>query len=152
MRKLLIYGALLVAALLVPTQTTALGKLKPVETVGIYQEDGEFVIETDTKDIGRGMSVSEAIRNLEETTSGTIYLDTADYLLVMDGGEPFVQYVAGYLKDSVRICRASKDVKIEEAASYLSVHTPNVELKEYQSGTALQMLRRDQERLFLEEK
>lgn len=151
MRKLLVYGILLAAAVMVPSRTTELGKLKPVETLAIYQENGQVVVETDTGDIGRGVTVSKAIENLKETTAGIIYLDTADYLVIMQGGEPFVKYLTSNLKDSVRICRGDKGIDIGKTASYLSIHRPSVEIKDYREGVALDNLRQDHGRLLLVE-
>ena len=151
MKKLVIYGILLTAAVMVPSRTTELGKLKPVETLAIYQENGQVVLETDTGDIGRGGTVVKAIENLKETTAGIVYLDTADYLVIKHGGEPFVKYLASYLKDSVRICHGDKGIDIEKTAPYLSVHTPAVEIKDYHEGMALENLRLDHGRLLLEE-
>lgn len=151
MKKLIIYGILLAAAVMVPTRTTELGKLMPVETLAIYQENGQVVVETDTGDIGRGVTVSKAIENLKETTAGIIYLDTADYLVIMHGGEPFVKYLALYLKDSVRICRGDQGIDIGKTASYLSIHTPTVEIKDYREGMELENLRVEQGRLLLDE-
>ena len=151
MKKLIIYGILLVAAVMVPTRTTELGKLKPVETLGIYQENGQVVLETDTGDIGRGVTVYKAIENLKETTAGIIYLDTADYLVIMHGGEPFVKHLTSYLKDSVRICQGEKGLDIGETAFYLSVHTPTTKIKDYREGMQLENLRLEQGRLLLDE-
>ena len=152
MRKWPIYGLLLIAALLVPTRTTELGKLKPVETVAIYQEGDQLVIETDTGDVGRGSSVNMAIENLRETTAGTIYLDTANYLIVMEGGTLFIKYLSPYLKDSIRICMGDKNIDLEEAGTYLSVHRPSLKLKDYQSGSNLDVLISHNERLELRKK
>ena len=140
MRKWPIYMMLLIAALLIPTRTSELGKLKPVETVAIYQQGDQLVIETDTEDVGRGSNVQAAIENLKKTTAGTIYLDTADYLIVMEGGAPFIEYLSACLKDSVWVCKGEKGINLEEAGAYLAVHRPSVKLKNYRKGAYLEVL------------
>ena len=150
MRKWPIYTLLLAAALLVPTRTTELGKLKPVETVAVYPEGDQLVIETDTGDLGRGRNVEEAIGNLKQTTAGTIYLDTADFLIIAEGAEPFVKYLSSHLKSSVRICLGEKGLDLAEAGAYLAVHRPSVKLKDYRERTLLDQLKAYQGRLELQ--
>lgn len=150
MKKLIIYGALLAAALMVPTRATELGKMKPIETVCIYHNDrNEIVIETDTEDIGRGMTVKDALYDLKETTAGVIYLDTADYLLVKEGAEQHISELVGYLKETVLLCGAEGDVSVKDAALYLSNHKPAVRINEWESGMKLEVLKEDEGRMRL---
>lgn len=152
LRKLIIYGALFIAALMIPTRATELGKMKPVETVCIYKDRNMVVIETDTEDMGRGKTVSDALLNLKETTAGTVYLDTATYLLVMEDAEPYIPEIAGYLKKTVWICGAEGEIEVKDAASFLSVHKPEVKLKDWRKGTELEVLKEEKGRLILTEK
>lgn len=152
MKKLLIYALLLGGALLIPREHTDLGKLKPVETVFIYIEEEQAVIETDTEDLGRGLDVHSALLNLKETTSGIIYLDTANYLLVGKGAEHLIPQAGEYLKDAVRVCIAQRAVKVTDATEYLSVHKPVCKLRDYKQGTNLEELCAENGRLILKRK
>ena len=152
MNKVFVYTLLLAGALLLQPESENIGKLKPVETVSLYIEEEQLVMETDTEDIGRGNSVEEALRNLKETTSGIIYLDTADYLLVSGETEQLIPQIGAYLKDTVRVCRSQRAVKVTEASSYLSVHRPNTKLKEYRPGAKLEELCIENSRMYLKEK
>lgn len=149
MKKTVLYGALLAAALMIPTEAAELGKMKPVETVCVRLEADTITIETDTEDIGRGATVLEALENLKDTTAGTIYLDTAEYLLVMGGAEQQLPELSKYLKMSVRICKAEGDIPVKDTAAFLSAHRPAVKLKQWQKGIKLQVLKAENGRLKL---
>lgn len=150
MRRVLLYIALLAAALAIPVERSDLGKLKPVETVSIYESDGLVTVKTDTEDEGSGGSLEEAILNMKESASGIIYLDTADYLLVTEGTEVWIPELGSVLKESVRICKADAQVDVTIAASYLSVHKPKWALKTWSPETELQVLRMENGRLKLD--
>lgn len=150
MRKTALYGILLAAALLVPTKTTELGKLKPVEAVSIRVEGDSVIIKTDTEDMGKGTTVPKALVNLKETSDGIIFLDTADYLLVTQGAETHIPELTNYLKQGVRMCGAEENVDLKDAVGYLSTHKPEVKLKYWNVNTKLQKLKKDNERLILE--
>lgn len=130
MKRILIYIAALAAALLVPIEGTDVGELQPVGVIQLYKEEDTVVIVTDTGDSGRGKTVEAAFENLEETTAGIIFLDTADYLLLSEGATVEAMELEGYLKPSVRVCMAEKEIDPAQAAEYLAVHRPAVRLKE----------------------
>lgn len=149
--KLILYGILIAAALLVPKRPLELGKLKPVEVIRIEQVGEQFVVETDTGDSGRGATVSQAVWNLRETTAGTVYMDTAEYVLLPADERVLVQ-IAPHLRGSVRLCHWQGEIKLEETGKYLDVHKPSVMLKQYKMGMPLQILKGENGRLHLQEK
>lgn len=149
MRNTALYIVLLAAALLVPAERTDLGKLKPVETVLLYESDGFITVRTDTEDEGSGDTLEKAIQNMKQTASGVIYLDTADYLLVMEGAQVWIPELRGILKENVRICKAEGQVDVLLAASYLSVHKPKWTMETWESQAELQVLRVENERMNL---
>lgn len=149
MKRLLIYIAVLAAALMVPLRRTDVGKLQPVELVKLYKEEATLIIETDTGDSGRGDTVDVAFENLEETTSGIVFLDTADFLLVSKEAVGEVGALKGHLKKSVRLCLAEANVDPVEAAAFLSVHRPQVRLRDGESILKAQTLLKENGRLIL---
>ena len=150
--KRLVYGALVAAALMVPTAPQELGKLIPVEVIKIGQADGTVLIETDTGDAGRGATVEAALRDLSATAPGTIYLDTAEYVLIPEGEKELLGPLTGSLKESVKLCCWEGTINMEEVAVFLDAHTPGTNLKEYQKGMPLQTLAAENGRLKLKEK
>ena len=149
MKRLLIYIAVLAAALMVPLRRTDVGKLQPVELVKLYKEEATLIIETDTGDLGRGDTVDVAFENLEETTSGIVFLDTADFLLVSKEAISEVGALKGHLKKSVRLCFAEANIDPVEAAAFLSVHRPQVRLRDGESILKAQTLLKENGRLIL---
>ena len=139
------------AALLIPRESTDLGKLEPVDTVSVYKEENKIVMETDTGAKGTGESVQAALQNMIDTTASIIYLDTADYLLVRRETEELIPELGKYLKESVRICRTHAAVKVEDAAAFLEVHTPKVKLGDWKRTEKLPLLRITEGRMQLEE-
>ena len=124
MKRIVFYIIVLLALVFVPQRGMDIGKLLPVELVWLHTDDGMIVIETDTGDLGRGENVAEAFRNLEDTTAGVIYMDTADYLLVSDQAEQWLGEMEPYLKAKTWICSCNEKLDLAEAAEYLAVHKP----------------------------
>lgn len=140
MSKWWIYGALLAAALIMPHEDVTLGKMKPVETVSVREEEGLLVIETDTEDMGVGNTIEEALKDLKETTAGNLYLDTATYLLVDQATFELIPELATQLKGTVRICMQSGETDLKLAGEYLREHIPIMELRKWRKGIQLQVL------------
>lgn len=149
MKRLLFYIAVLGAALLVPLRGTDVGKLQPVGLVQLYKEENMVFVVTDTGDSGCGSTVDEAFKNLEDTTSGVVFLDTADFLLVSKNAIREIGELERYLKKSVRVCFAEADIDTTEAAEYLNVHRPSVQLREGSGILNAQTLRKENGRLIM---
>lgn len=149
--KMTIYAILIAAAFLIPTRPLELGKLKPVEVIKIEKQGERILIETDTADTGIGKTVKQAIWNLHETAAGTVYLDTAEYIL-LPPDETLPDDISPYLRENVRACRWEGKMKLEEAAEYLDAHRPRMKLKDYQTGVPLQTLVWKNGRFHLQEK
>ena len=122
MKRILIYIATLLLLAMAPVKGADIASLHPVEVISICRDEHEIVIRTDTGDWGKGTDGFSALQNLKETTAGTVYLDTAEYLLIEEGVEEIVEQLRPVIKRSVRICRAEKEVDLKEAAAFLPVH------------------------------
>ena len=149
MRKGLIYGILLVVALIIPTNDVELGKMKPVETVSVRKEEGNVIVETDTEDSGIGMTLEDALRDLKETTAGSIYLDTATYLIIDQDCQELIPKLYHFLKPNVRVCSRQGDVDIKTVGEFLGEHTPEMKLKDWKAGEKLQVLEGENGRMKL---
>lgn len=149
MKRILIYGILMAVSLLIPRQRSDVGTLRPVEVVQVYREHGAFVIATDTNDMGKGRTIQSAFRELKETTPGTIYLDTADFLLVEEGEKEVLPELKEVLKSSVKVCLSERKVDLKDAAAYLAVHSPKFTLEEAERAEDLEELTIVENRLIL---
>ena len=122
-KRILLYAAAL-ALLLLGGGGTDIGSLRPVEAVQLREERGLLILETDTGDMGWGMTVEDAVRKLKETAPGQIYLDTADYLLIEEGLEAYLQDLRAHLKDRTAVAYGPEALDLEMAVAYLRVHRP----------------------------
>ena len=120
--RMMLYLIILALLFLAPVEQLDVAKLEPVQTVAISVENGKIVLETDTEDKGVGETVEAALQDLEENTSGAIYLDTAQYLLVTEEAEEKVASLRQYLRSGVIVSRWDGEADLQQAARYLSVH------------------------------
>ena len=141
--KLLIETVILLTVILLPLKGTDVGKLIPVEVLMIEENGVTVTVRTDTGDQGEGSDLEAALRNLEETAPGIIYLDTAEYVLLEQGTQINVKQVQLFLKERVRICRAEEGIPLDGIADFLSVHEPGVKLGEWKNSSEIPVLREE---------
>lgn len=151
MKRILIYIAVIVALYFAPVKGADIGNLHPVEVVLVYKEADQVVIATDTEDVGKGTDGLSALENLKATTPGTVYLDTAEYLLIGEDAQDVAEQLRGCLKKSVKVCMADKSVKLTDCTKYLSVHGRLPRLKDWETGDNLPYLQVFDERFLLTE-
>ena len=149
MKEILLYILLLGAALILPLEGTDVGKLLPVELVQLDKMGDTVVISTDAGATGTGETVKAAIRDMEKTAAGIVFLDTADYLLVTESAVEEVESIKEYLKPSVRVCIQHVEMNLKEAAAYLSVHRPEHQLRSCQDPQSLQILMEESGKVIL---
>ena len=128
MKKYLL--ALLILLLFPSDAGTELGKLIPVEAVRIASDRGQITMTTDTGNRGKGETLAQAVAALKESAPGTIYLETADYLLL--SGEVPTGDLLTWFRPSAEICRGDTDPK--QAAEYLHTHNPGHTLRDLRAG------------------
>lgn len=145
MKRSFLYLLVLAAVLVCPTKATDVGKLQPVQTVAVYQDQSGCIIQTDTKDVGRGEDVPAAIKNLKETTPATIYLDTAQYLIVSD--ESIVEELRTHLKGNVKLYRFIGNPPMDTVSKFLAAHGRGPSIRTWKSEDALPVLDCRSERL-----
>ena len=149
MKKLLLYILLLGAALILPLEGMDVGRLLPVELVQLDKMGDTVVISTDAGTTGTGKTVKAAIRDMEKTAAGIVFLDTADYLLVTESAMEEVESIKEHLKPSVRVCIQHVEMNLKDAAAYLSVHKPEHQLRSCQDPQSLQILTEESGKVIL---
>lgn len=140
MRRSILYILITAAVLIAPARSADVADLRPVQTVALYKISGGYRIETDTEDYGEGKTVEAAFANLQETTPGVIYLDTADYFLIFCGAESGGEHMRKYLKSDVGVCGAVGQGKLQEVSKYLSVQGKLQPLHQWKIGEKLPVL------------
>ena len=128
-------AVLLVAALgWMPFAGTDVAKLQPVEVIRVGVEDGLIRVETDTGGSGNGADLAEAFADLKASAAGTVFLETADYLLVSHDAQSLLEPLGTYLRPACGICLESGVADLETVADFLSTHEPGMTLQEYRAG------------------
>lgn len=117
-----------------PFQGTDIAKLQPVEVIRISRDGPCVQIETDTGDLGRGATVEEALQNLKDTTSGTVFLETADYLIAAENGQDLIDEIRPFLRPACKPCVEQGHIPLEDAAAFLDSHTPELTLQDRRCG------------------
>ncbi len=131
MRRWILYGLIICAVCLLgitPFHGTDVAELSPVALIRVSKSENEFVIETDTGGRGAGADAQSALQNLKNTTPGTVFLETADYLLVAPDCVPFAQSLYGILRPSCAVCICREKPDLESAALFLKAHKPLISL------------------------
>ena len=147
MKRWILYAVVLAALLAIPVEPLDVGKLHPVQVVFAYKEEDWVVIQTDTGDVGIGETALQALKNMEETTSGVIYLDTAEYLLVTRDADDAIAELRAVLKPKTQICYAEPEIDTKEAGEFLASHEGLPKLKEWKTGQDLPVLTTFRKRL-----
>lgn len=114
-------------------QGTDIAGLRPVEVVSLSIKEGTFQIQTDTGDAGSGVTCEQAWEELKRTAPGTVFLDTADYLLVTADAQPYIQEMWEYLRPSCKICLQIGEGDWGILPQFLRAHEPSVTLLQYRS-------------------
>ena len=140
MKRTVLYIGILVGLLLAPVEQMEVGKLIPVEVVSVYRQGENYVIETDTQNKGIGQTPQAALQNLKDTASGTIYLDTAKYLLLTQDAQNAVEVLRERLKHATQLSEIERPLPMQEVAKFLDSHGKLPRLKQWKEGTELPLL------------
>lgn len=133
MKRWVIYG-LVIALLLVlrPQEMKDVGQLLPVELLYIYKEGGYIRVETDDGTWGRGLTLQRAFDDLKETAPGSVFLETADYLMVTHTTAALLPELAERLRPATEVCIGWRIE--EQTLPFLQAHKPGVSLKDIRAG------------------
>lgn len=139
MKRMVIYIGILLLTLMTPVERLDVAKLEPVEVVFLSREGDEVHLATDTDAQGSGADAAEALNDLRQTTTGVVYLDTAEFLVVAEDAADQIDRLRGWLKGSVKLCFA-KNLQVKEVAKYLEVHGDLPKLRDWKTGDPLPLL------------
>ena len=128
-----VYILLLIPLFFVPLQRVNIADLLPVETVAVYMDGGQIVLETDTDHKGIGETLEQAWVSLKESAAKVIYLDTAKYLLVSEDALEQMDDLRSYLKNSVKVGVCEAKGRVKEAVEYLRNHQKMPTLRQWKN-------------------
>ena len=131
--RMILYIIILTLLFLAPVERLDVAKLEPVQTVALYADETGIVLETDTDNRGSGATVDSAYEDLENRTPGVVYLDTAQYLIVTEDAEQYVDALRKYLRPSVEVSLWDGKGSVKDAAKYLNVRRNLPQLQQWQT-------------------
>lgn len=147
MKRWVLYAVVLLIFSASPLRGTDIGKLTPVEVVWLAEKDGQVYLECDTTDAGWGESVQAALEDMKAAALGTIFLETADYLIVEQGQEALLEQINDLLRPSCKVCVAQSKPDWRNVSMFLNAHEPQVTLQQYRvEKNALPVLREEEGR------
>ena len=140
----------LLAFSVLPSSGTELGELHPVSLLVIRSQGKNIQLLTDTLDSGIGETLDAALRNLEDTTPGHVFLDTVENLILTEQTQYLIPQLKRLLRPGVTVCNVESELNPETVPEYLNAHTPKYKLSDVDESTPLQSLTYSEERYFLE--
>lgn len=139
MKRVVVYILILTALAFIPVKGQDVADLEPIQAVWLSRQEDGIVLKTDTGDQGKGKTVKEALDNMKQQSTGIVYLDTAQFLLVSENALGDVENIRPYLKGKVLLC-LWEGGKLEEAAKYLQAHEIGVKMKKWRMEDKLPKL------------
>ena len=133
MKNGLFYLSICVVTILVGTfsfQGTDVARLAPVEAVWLTQQGQTVCMVTDTGDVGYGMNIREALLDMKASASGTVFLETADYLIVEKGKEALLEQAYEIFRPACQVCVCHEIPQMPDVAKFLSAHEPATTLRQ----------------------
>ena len=125
--------------------------LRPVEVLYLYEDAGQLALCTDTGELGRGPDLQQAVENLKTTTPGTLFLDTADQLIVTEETIWDMDAMWAFLRPATEVCVAADPIDPGTVAPYLAAHSPGVTMLDVKTQEkSIPILRMTEERYWFE--
>ncbi len=109
-------------------EATDVARLQPVEVIRLSAQGDLLCVETDTGQSGMGETLAAAFENLKATSSGDIFLDTADYLILTKQTAVMAGEMMNYMRPACRVCVESGVADLTVVANYLNSHEPTLSL------------------------
>lgn len=149
MKKWIIMVLALLLLTMLPDPGTELGELRPVSVLEVETEGRQIRLSTDTMDVGVGETLDGALRNLEDTTPGHVFLDTVENLVIMEETRFLLPELKSILRPTVTVCITESTINLETVSEFLHSHVPGNKLRDADETTPLQNLTCSEERYLL---
>lgn len=117
-----------------PFHGTDVEELHPVEVLYIEKKDEQYEISTDTSVVGKGITIGQAVADLHSTTPGSIFLETANYLLLSPGVDVLPEAYWEFLRPACLIYICDEKPELGTIAKFLATHLSKVTLLDWRNG------------------
>ncbi len=135
-RWFLFCGIILAVGILVRIKPTGVdvAALEPVELLYVNSQNGTYYLTTDTGSQGSGQTVAQAISDLKAKSSGKIFLNTAEHLLLTPSAWESVERFSQHLRPDCGVVIVEGEPDLETAAQFLRTHKPGFTLNDLRAG------------------
>lgn len=137
MKRIILYCLILIGVTMIPLERTDISSLEPIQAVWMHKEEQTLTLRTDTDDTGTGKTVEEALAEMKYHSSGIVYLDTAEFLLVSPAAKEHIAEMKPILKGSVKVCLWEGEGELSEAAAYMQAHKTGCRLDKWEPQVKL---------------
>ena len=114
--------AIVSAAGFMPFDGTDIAELHPVEVLIVSRNGNDLILETDSGMHGTGKGVQEALLDLKNSTSGNIFLDTVNYLLVAPDCVDKIASLWDYIRPACQVYSFKGEGEYSKIGKYLKTH------------------------------
>lgn len=154
MKRWILWSLVLLAVVLLMKEEnrpgTDIAGLEPVRTLWVEAGSDGLRLAADGGLSGQGADLAAAVKDMEQTAYGQVFLDTAEYLLVSPAAVKWLPELMKILRPSCRVYLADKVTDLETVTEYLSAREPGVTLGDWRKGkTNLPVLYVIEERMYL---
>lgn len=135
-RWALFCGVIFVVGLLIRIKPTGVdvAALEPVELLYVNSQNGTYYLTTDTGNQGSGKTVAQAISDLKAKSSGKIFLNTAEHLLITPSAWESVERFSRHLRPDCGVVIVEGEPDMEITAQFLRTHKPGFTLNDLRAG------------------
>lgn len=140
MKNAILYTLIIVAACIVPLRRQDVADLEPIAGVWLRCQGDQILLTTDTRDTGSGATVAQALQDLQRSSPGIVYLDTASVLLVQPDALGAVAQLRPELKGSVRVVLWNGEGRLEDAVRYCQTRKTGILLRNWRPEMQLPAL------------
>lgn len=132
----LLIGGVLVIGLFIRVKPAGVdvAALKPVEVLYVDSKNGSYYLFTDTGQQGSGKTVQLAIKDLKARSSGKVFLNTAEHLLISPVAWEAVGRFSQYLRPDCGVVIAVGQPDMKNVPDFLQTHKPDVTLNDLRAG------------------
>lgn len=129
-------GVIFAAGLLIRIKPTGVdvAALEPVELLYVNSQNGTYYLTTDTGSQGSGKTVAQAVSDLKAKSSGKIFLNTAEHLLLTPSAWESVERFSQHLRPDCDVVIVEKEPDLEITAQFLRTHKPGFTLNDLRAG------------------
>lgn len=150
MRKWMGMLAAIVLLSLLPSRGKELGGLLPIALIEVTKPEEQIVVRTEKGPWGRGLTLQEAIHDLQEHSAENVLLETIEYLLIDEECSDVITEANELLRPSIKVCRIGTSLDLEKTIVWLSTHKPEITIEKTANGERAQKLVAHEGRYFYE--